>query len=196
MTPRRPPALALMLLRQLGGRHRDSLEGDLLEEFAGGRSAAWFWHQAACAVYVRARTLVRNQATTFLAAALFFLVALWSIAPLTYPVMSWARASESLDTIVLLAWLAGVPFVLGCIAGAAQGKRRAGAILLAACLVYLTPVTLPFTWAACDLCSRSGEPESTRLVQLFAPFASALLAGGGAWAGGRFRVAAGTGGSS
>jgi hypothetical protein len=40
---RRPPALANWLLDRLG--RNAALAGDLLEEFRGGRSAAWYWRQ-------------------------------------------------------------------------------------------------------------------------------------------------------
>jgi hypothetical protein len=43
---RRPPALANWLLDRLGSTRRNPpLAGDLLEEFRGGRSAAWYWRQ-------------------------------------------------------------------------------------------------------------------------------------------------------
>ena len=43
---RRPPALANWLLDRLGYTRRNAaLAGDLLEEFRGGRSAAWYWRQ-------------------------------------------------------------------------------------------------------------------------------------------------------
>jgi hypothetical protein len=46
MILRRPPALANWLLDCLGNpRQNAGLSGDLLEEFRGGRSAAWYWRQ-------------------------------------------------------------------------------------------------------------------------------------------------------
>lgn len=187
MNTPRPPRLAHALLRHLRGPFHESLEGDLLEEFATGRSGLWFWHQVGCAYQVRAWQVVREQTPAFLAATLFFLFALWAIAPATYPVMGWARLAGTLDGLVLLVWLAGVPLLLGGIAGtAAQRRRCTGAILLAAACAWLTPLTLPFTTAACDLCSRTEEPAAPNAwLQLLTPFGSALLAGAGAWIAGR-----------
>jgi hypothetical protein len=185
MSTRHPPRLARALLRHLGGRFGDSLEGDLLEEFAAGRTRLWFCHQVGCALYERMCLLARQQAMTFLAATVFFLLALWAIAPASYPVMGWARAAGSLDTIVLLAWLAGVPMILGATVATAQRRRCTGAILLAAACAYLTPLTLPFTTAACDLCSRSEGSAASGTLLLLTPAGSALLAGLGAWLAGR-----------
>lgn len=185
MSTRHPPWVARALLRHLGGRFGDSLEGDLLEEFAAGRTRLWFCYQVGCALYERMCLLARQQAMVFLAATVFFLLALWAIAPASYPVMGWARAVGSLDTFVLLLWLTGVPMTLGAAAAIAQRRRCAGAILLAATCAYLTPLTLPFTTAACDLCLRSDEDATSGALLLLTPVGSALLAGLGAWLAGR-----------
>ena len=188
-TPHAPtfaPTAAGWLLRWFtSSRHRESLEGDLLEEIAAGRSQAWYWRQVGWAVYEHACSVVRQQLITFLAATMFFLVALWVIAPATYHVMDWARAQESLRILVLLAWLGGVPLLLGGVAGAAERRRRIGAILLGAALAWLTPVTLPFNFAVCDLCARPLDTAAPGSILLLTTAASALLAGLGAWCVGR-----------
>jgi len=174
--------MATALLRCfVAGRYRDDLEGDLLEEWAAGRTAAWYWGQVMHAVCEHAGFVIRQQAMTCLAAALFFCGALWVIAPLTYPVMDWARATEPLRVMVLLGWLAGVPVILGGMAGVPERSRRVGAILIGAAFAWLTPVTSPFNFVVCDLCASpagSGTPDA--LLYLTSA-ASALLAGLGAW---------------
>jgi hypothetical protein len=59
MTVRRPPALAMWLLRHVGsGYHGESLEGDLFEEFQHGRAPSWYWRQVLVALFVaRVRSL-------------------------------------------------------------------------------------------------------------------------------------------
>ncbi len=182
MKARRIPRVALALLRHfVGGRFKESLEGDLQEEFEGGRSTFWYWREVGCALYERACFVVRQQTTTFIFATLFFLTALWAIAPVTYPVMGWAHNSEPLRIALLLGWLAGVPMVLGAVAGAIERRSRIGAILLGAGFAYFTPVTLPFSLAACDLCRSPVDVTLPNSVLILTPFGSALLAGTGAW---------------
>lgn len=65
MTVRSPPRIATWLLRHLGPIYRrDSLVGDLFEEFQRGRTRGWYWHQTLIAVVLGARiqvpTLVLN----------------------------------------------------------------------------------------------------------------------------------------
>ena len=51
MTPRRPPVLAQTLLEWVDPAN-DALHGDLLEEFASGRSRLWYWNQVFAAAGV------------------------------------------------------------------------------------------------------------------------------------------------
>lgn len=45
------PALALLLLRVFGPRsYRDSLAGDLIEEYGRGRNRLWVWREVLCAI--------------------------------------------------------------------------------------------------------------------------------------------------
>lgn len=67
---RRPPRLAIWVLEWLGySAQNPALVGDLVEEFARGRSAGWFWRQAAWAVAVGMRRNARDS-RWYLAAAL------------------------------------------------------------------------------------------------------------------------------
>jgi hypothetical protein len=56
VTARIPPRLASWVLDHLGMRYRrESLTGDLFEEYQQGRSQLWYWHQVIAAVFA-ART--------------------------------------------------------------------------------------------------------------------------------------------
>jgi len=51
MRLRTPPQLATWLLRHAGPRYRrDSLVGDLFEEYQRGRSRGWYWQQTLSAL--------------------------------------------------------------------------------------------------------------------------------------------------
>jgi hypothetical protein len=51
MMGRHPPKVATWLLQRLGaGRHSESLAGDLIEQYAQGRSRLWYWQQVALAI--------------------------------------------------------------------------------------------------------------------------------------------------
>jgi hypothetical protein len=190
MNAPRAPRLAQALLRRfVKSRYSECFEGDLLEELAAGRTNLWYWRQVGFALCVQGCFVARQQMVAFVAATAFFMLALWAIAPATYPLMDWAR-TEPLRTVVLLGWLTGVPLVLGVIAGATERRRRIPAILLGAAIAYLTPVTGPFDSAVCDLCVGPGSTSVPTTALWLAPLGSALLAGFGAWLAGRFRPAA------
>lgn len=188
MNERQPPHLAVFLLRRAAtSRYGDSLEGDLLEEFCAGRSRLWYWRQVAAALRHHLLRVFRQQAGAFVATTAFFMLALWTIAPATFPVMNWAHPAEPLRSLTLLGWLVAVPLLLGAIAGAAERRRRVGTILLAAGVAYLTPVTLPLDSAVCDLCAGPGSTVMPTAAAVMTPLGFALLAGAGAWTMSRLR---------
>ena len=56
MSVRTPPRMATWLLKHLGPRYcRDSLIGDLFEEYQQGRTRAWYWRQSGVAVLLGMR---------------------------------------------------------------------------------------------------------------------------------------------
>ena len=177
MIARPVPPLAQALLRCfLKKRYGEALEGDLFEGLAGGCSTVWYWRQVGAALWEHLLFVVRRETATFCAATLFFLLALWTIAPMTYLIIDWAHASDT-SRMVLLGWLTGVPFVLGAIAGTAERRRRSAAILLGAIVAYLTPLTAPFESAVCDLCAVPSGTALFAAVPLLASFCSALIVG-------------------
>jgi hypothetical protein len=124
-------------------------------------------------------------ALPLLTATAFFMLVLWLVAPFTFPVMGWAGSLESIGLVVVIAWLVGIPLVLGGVAGAAERRRRTGVVLLAAGIAYLTPLSLPFNIALCDVCSRPVADGSNGVVRVLTPIGAALLAAVGAWVAGR-----------
>ena len=56
----KPPTLAMAILMRLGPGN-EPIVGDLIEEYAAGRSRSWFWRQAAAAVVAAAIRGIRCQ---------------------------------------------------------------------------------------------------------------------------------------
>jgi hypothetical protein len=61
MSQRTPPAVATWLTERLGPvRYRESLTGDLLEQFHRGRSEVWYWRQVLMAILLAGLQLPRS----------------------------------------------------------------------------------------------------------------------------------------
>jgi hypothetical protein len=60
-----PPAVATWLVEHVARRYRrESLAGDLLEEYRAGRSSAWYWRQVLCSLIAAAGHVLRTRAAT------------------------------------------------------------------------------------------------------------------------------------
>lgn len=71
MNSRVAPRAATWLLERLGSAARfDPLIGDLVEQFAAGRSRLWFWRQAAGALGIHVLETLRTHALSFISAVL------------------------------------------------------------------------------------------------------------------------------
>jgi hypothetical protein len=62
VTDRIPPRMASWLLRHLGPSYgRDSLAGDLFEEYQAGKTRAWYWRQVLAAAWIARTEAIRIQ---------------------------------------------------------------------------------------------------------------------------------------
>jgi hypothetical protein len=67
-----PPKLALWLLKHGGSPyHRESLEGDLMEQYQEGRSRAWYWRQVVTALVIAQGQFIRAVLWSAVARVLF-----------------------------------------------------------------------------------------------------------------------------
>jgi hypothetical protein len=74
-----PPRVATWLLQRLAaGWHSESLEGDLIEQYAQGRSRLWYWRQVAMAIVLARSHAFRGR--TWIAAIRVFLHLLTELA--------------------------------------------------------------------------------------------------------------------
>jgi hypothetical protein len=83
VTPAQPPKIALWLLCVLSsGPHAESLAGDLQEQFAGGRSSAWYWRQVGAAIARSGLRFARVHGFSFAAA----FTAAWIVMALSFSI--------------------------------------------------------------------------------------------------------------
>jgi hypothetical protein len=128
MTPRKPPALAQALLEQVDPGN-EALHGDLLEEFAAGRSRLWYWRQVLAAAGVAAIRPVRTDGIAGLEPAVLgvtMLVLLGFYVVFVVNVTAWLLRVEGVEIIrrmpaLLTDWLAAMP-LLALLAGAVLGR--------------------------------------------------------------------------
>jgi hypothetical protein len=80
MIDREPPRMASFLLQLFkGGPHAESLEGDLQEQFAAGRTWAWYWRQVLIAAATSCGRFARIHGLSFASA----LAAAWAVMALS-----------------------------------------------------------------------------------------------------------------
>ncbi len=128
MTSRRPPALAQTLLEWVDPAN-DALHGDLLEEFAAGRSRAWYWRQVMAAAGVAFARPVRAHGLSGLEPAMLGLIMLLMLGfyvVFIVNVTDWLLRFEGVHVFSRVpAWLARWPVLaplLALLAGAVAGR--------------------------------------------------------------------------
>jgi hypothetical protein len=83
MNERQPPKLATWLLTRFGyGARKESLIGDLHEQFVAGESDAWYWRQSAMGLATSAVTFARAEGVALIGA----LAAAWGVMVLAFGV--------------------------------------------------------------------------------------------------------------
>lgn len=112
MKSRRPPALAQTLLEWVDPAN-DALHGDLLEEFAAGRSRPWYWRQVLAAAGVAVVRPVRAHGLSGLEPAMLGLIMLFMLgfyAVFVVNVTDWLLRVDGVRVLSLLpAWLSQWP---------------------------------------------------------------------------------------
>jgi len=128
MTPRRPPVLAQTLLEWVDPAN-DALHGDLLEEFASGRSRWWYWRQVVAAAGVAFARPVRAHGLSGLEPAMLGVIMLFMLGfyvVFVVNVTDWLLRFEGFHVFALMpAWLARWPWaapLLSLLGGLAVGR--------------------------------------------------------------------------
>jgi len=85
-----PPRMAIWLIETWGSRrYRSDLLGDLIEQYAAGRSRAWCWRQAVWALWLAPREAFR---TAPWMAAIKALIVAFGMLTLGVSTLSWAES--------------------------------------------------------------------------------------------------------
>jgi hypothetical protein len=143
---RAPPRLATALLHRLGPAEDDALAGDLLEEFATGRSRAWYWREALAAIALGAvrhavaaplRT-ISGVATGWLTLLLFFLVLGDAT---TEAVSGWLFQWERLHAYATQLWW---PFEIVAVVVSYLGFALAGVVVTRTQRTHAGPVLMAY----------------------------------------------------
>jgi hypothetical protein len=144
MTARRPPALAQWLLEWIAPCN-EGLQGDLEEEFAHGRSSAWYWRQVGGAAVTAALRPVRTDGIAGLEPAvlgLTMLLLLGFYVVFIVNVTDWLLRFEGVDLIarlpsMLTSWNGAAPMLtllvgagLGRLIARGQARHRVTSIIL------------------------------------------------------------------
>jgi hypothetical protein len=96
MSPAHPPRLATWLLQRFAvGPNRESLIGDLDEQFAHGHSACWYWQQAIVAMLVG----VLHDLRAYPLIAIRSVILTWAI------VIGWVECTWALYILVSDRWV-------------------------------------------------------------------------------------------
>jgi hypothetical protein len=101
MSRRAPPAMATWLIERLGPvRHRESLTGDLIEQYRLGRSESWYWRQVAIAVLLARLHSVRSVLAIPKAKAIVRLVVECAILALGVATLTWAATANKVPCAI------------------------------------------------------------------------------------------------
>jgi hypothetical protein len=157
MSDRAPPKFAMWLLKQWGSPyHRESLAGDLIEQYQEGRSRAWCWGQVTTAIVIaRARfirTLPWAEAGRVLSRLIAETAAVLALAVIVdqgwrSPTIAGMRHQTLLSTLAALVAVALIGFRISARSGVRKQTYSAiRALMLTFGVIALGAGTL--TWAA------------------------------------------------
>ncbi|HEX4023157.1 MAG TPA: hypothetical protein VHX52_00410 [Steroidobacteraceae bacterium] len=94
-SPADPPRAATWLLEHLGNRYRrESLAGDLIEQYRAGRTAAWYWRQVVWSLAAAAGHALRTRRSRLLALRVGVCLLLVVTLAREYPVMAMIFALD------------------------------------------------------------------------------------------------------
>ena len=143
MMERVPPRLALWLLRHWGSAyHRESLEGDLMEQYQEGRGRHWYWRQVAAAILIAQGRFLRALPWAAVTRVLFRCLAEAAALIAVLAVADRARRTHSVAELMsgsfvgTLAVLAAVASISVLVLIRTQKRRRTHALINTLMLLF------------------------------------------------------------
>ena len=129
MTATRPPAVANWLVtRFVGGPMRESLIGDIDEQFARGRSASWYWRQVPAAILSGLKADLRERPLAVMCSVILtsLVTGVWvEFTSSLYGVMDrWVNPWTNSSFVLFEFWIpfGGGTCLLWCLAPAFAGR--------------------------------------------------------------------------
>jgi hypothetical protein len=161
-----PPKLAAWLLERLSsGYHRESLEGDLFEELARGRTRSWYWRQVLIAIFIASKSVVSTRLLNAVRRVFFHLMAEVSVVLGVVGIIEESRRTHAFremwtpafaGTLALLAAIALLG-IIGSRKGSGFKRRNAVINLLIAVFAVAALGAGTFSWAAAARSPCNGE---------------------------------------
>jgi hypothetical protein len=173
MMKRSPPALATWLLAHFASDYqRDSLAGDLIEQYHLGRSRCWYWKQVVAALVVAGAKVLRPALAVSVARILLRVaaesVAVTGLVSLFYELRRVDSPADFfrpalIASVVLLASIAS----LGLHASIAGGPRKRHPAIkrLLAPFAAITLSVATLSWAGTTTEGSPGRPDSPVCVE-------------------------------
>jgi hypothetical protein len=156
MIKRSPPALATWLLAHFASDYqRDSLAGDLIEQYHLGRSRCWYWKQVVAALVVAGAKVLRPALAVSVAGILLRVaaesVAVTGLVSLFYELRRVDSPADFfrpalIASVVLLASIASLA-LQGSIAGVPRKRRHPAIKRLLAPFAAITLSVATLSWA-------------------------------------------------
>jgi uncharacterized membrane protein YhaH (DUF805 family) len=174
MMKRSPPALATWLLEHFASDYqRDSLTGDLIEQYHQGKSRFWYWQQVVTALVVAGAKVLRPTLVVSAVRVLLRLaaesVAVTGLVSLFYELRrvdapgSFVR-SALIVAVVLLALIASLGF-RASIASEPRKRRHPAVKRLLAAFAAITLSVATLTWADTTTAGSPAGPDPAVCVE-------------------------------
>jgi cytochrome bd-type quinol oxidase subunit 2 len=111
MNTRKPPGLAIWLLERVSTGYRgESLAGDLIEQYALGKSRLWLWRQVAAAIVLAKRRSLEPRLLRIMKKVAFRLLTEISIVLALVMIIDQTRRSHSLSDMLSPTFSATIAF--------------------------------------------------------------------------------------